>query len=318
VENVTSMQQDGRWASLSVVVPAFNEQAGLGVTLEGLLSELPGAEIIVVDDCSTDDTSKIAIGYDVIVVRHTFNQGQGAALKTGMAHASRDYVAWFDADNEHRVEDLMRMAELVRSKELVAVIGQRRGSASFVRGAGKWLIRLVGKGLKINAGSDLNCGLRVFRREVILRYLPLIPDRFSASLVTTLTMIERRYPILFEPISVNERIGESTVRLRDGFEAMFLLLRSVLLFAPMRVFLPSGVALIGLGALYSAALAVWVGRGIPAAGLLMLVLGMLLIILGLIADQISQLRLSQLPQMQMAKRVSNTATTLLGRASDAE
>lgn len=313
-----SMQQDGRWANLSVVVPAFNEQSGLGVTLDSLLSELPGAEVILVDDCSTDDTSQVALERGIIVVRHTFNQGQGAALKTGMLHANREYVAWFDADNEHRAEDLKRMTDLMSSNDLVAVIGQRGGSASFVRGAGKWLIRLVGKGLKINAGSDLNCGLRVFRREVILRYLPLIPDRFSASLVTTLTMIERRYPILFEPISVNERIGHSTVRLRDGFEALFLLLRSVLLFAPMRVFLPIGTALIGIGALYSAIVAAWVGRGIPAGGLLLVVLGMMLIILGLIADQISQLRLSQLPQMQMAKRIPNIETALEQGNADAE
>lgn len=73
------MQQDGRWANLSVVVPAFNEQSGLGVTLDSLLSELPGAEVILVDDCSTDGTSQVALERGIIVVRHTFNQGQGAA-----------------------------------------------------------------------------------------------------------------------------------------------------------------------------------------------------------------------------------------------
>ncbi|SFD35060.1 glycosyltransferase family 2 protein [Devosia psychrophila] len=312
------MEQNRRWQNLSVVVPAFNEQAGLGVTLEGLLSQLRGAEIIVVDDCSTDATSQVGVDHGVKVIRHAFNQGQGASLKTGMQHASRDYVAWFDADNEHRVEDLMRMVELVQSKDLVAVIGQRQRSVSMVRGAGKWLIRLVGKGLKINAGSDLNCGLRVFRRDVILRYLPLVPDRFSASLVTTLIMVERRYPISFEAISVNERIGQSTVRLRDGVEAIFMLVRSVLLFAPMRVFLTGGIGLIVLGTAYSAIVAAWVRLGIPAAGLLTVVLGMLLIILGLIADQISQLRLSQLPQMQTARLVAEAGAPSAQGADNAK
>lgn len=284
------------FADLSVVIPAFNEAEGIGTTLEGLLAAVPGAEVIVVDDCSRDDTLGAAARFPgVRVVRHTFNRGQGAALKTGMRLATRAYVAWFDADNEHRSEDLLRIVRRCKGENLAAVIGQRTtNSASLTRALGKSIIRAIGRGLKIHAGSDLNCGLRVFRRTLIQRYLPLIPDRFSSSLVTTLVMLERQYPMAFEPIATNPRIGHSTVRLKDGFEAILQLLRAVLLFAPMRVFLRLGGWAFALGFLYSLAVALITGRGIPTAGVFIMTTGILAAVLGLIADQISQLRLSQL------------------------
>jgi glycosyltransferase involved in cell wall biosynthesis len=257
---------------------------------------MPGAEVLLVDDHSLDGTAEAAKAVPgVRVIRHAFNQGQGAALKTGMRHATRDHVAWFDADNEHRVQDLDRIYSRLVGDDLVAVIAQRTsGSASLVRAIGKWVIRIIGQGLRIKVGSDLNCGLRVFQRNVIIRYLGLIPDRFSSSLVTTLVMLERRYPIAFEPIITHPRIGHSTVRFRDGFEAILQLVRAVLLFAPMRFFLPIGFWSFLIGIVYSGWLAILAGRGIPVAGVLLILAGMLIIILGLLADQISQLRLSYL------------------------
>jgi hypothetical protein len=283
--------------SLSIVIPAFNEEAGLPVALAAAREAFPAAEIIVVDDASRDGTAAVAAAVAGVRV----NRGQGAALKTGMRAATGDWVAWFDADNEHRAADLARLVARAESERLVAVIGQRTGaSASRLRGIGKALIRLVGRGLMVRAGGDLNCGLRLFRRAAIVRYLPLLPDRFSASLVTTLLMLERGYPIAFEPIDTNPRVGTSTVRLRDGFDAVLALIRAVLLFAPTRVFLPPAAVLIALGLVYSLVVAFAGGRGIPVGGVLVMGVGLLLGMLGLIADQISQMRLAQLPDASLA------------------
>jgi glycosyltransferase involved in cell wall biosynthesis len=261
------------------------------------MGAFPKAEVIVVDDGSSDATASVASRAKARVVRHAYNRGQGGSLKTGMRQARRMWVAWFDADNEHRTEDLARLMECGRAGRLVAVVGQRRtSSATLTRTVGKLLIRLIGRGLRINAGPDLNCGLRVFRREIIVRYLSLIPDRFSASLVTTLIMIERRYPIAFEPVETNARIGRSTVRLRDGFDAILVLVRAVLLFAPLRVFLPLGGGLILIGLFYSLVMALHFGGGIPVAGMLVITVGFLSVIVGLVADQISQFRLGQLAE----------------------
>ncbi len=284
-------------SDLSIVIPAFNEEKGIGVTLDQLLETFQNAEIIVIDDHSRDATfATAAVRPGVRVLKHAFNRGQGASLKTGMRAATRNYVAWFDADNEHRPEDLARCFAVIREDELVAVIGQRdNGASNLIRGVGKGLIRLVGRGLNIHAGHDLNCGLRIFRREMILPYCQLIPNRFSSSLVTTLVMIERRYPIAFEQIRTAPRIGQSTVRLKDGFEAMLALLRAVLLFAPMRFFMPIGLGLTAIGVIYSLLVALIEGRGVPLGGSLIFASGLLCMGMGLVTDQISQLRLNMLP-----------------------
>ncbi|MAZ76731.1 MAG: hypothetical protein CMH31_05455 [Micavibrio sp.] len=291
------MTKETTFEDLSIVIPAYNEEDGLKITLPLVKEAFPKAEIIVVNDCSTDKTIESAkLFKDVSIISHDFNRGQGAALSTGMLAATKKYVAWFDADNEHRTQDLLSLYNSIKDNNRAAVIGQRTGrSANWIRGSGKWLVRLIGRSFKINAGSDLNCGLRIFRRDIILSYLHLIPQRFSASMITTLIVIERGYPIAFEPVETNSRVGFSTVRLKDGFEAILWMLRAVMLFAPIRIFLPTGLAMIALGSLYSFTIAVLIGSGLPVAGMLVILTGVLFIMLGLIADQISQFRLSQIP-----------------------
>ena len=153
---------------LSVVIPAHNEEMGIPVVLEALARDCPGAEVIVVDNASSDRTAAlVARCPDVLLVRLSYNRGKGHALKTGMRLATRPYVAWFDADNEHRTEDLIQLVERVSTENLVAAIGQRAtGSTNLVRAIGKGVIRTIGRGLKIHAGSDLICGKRVFRRRL--------------------------------------------------------------------------------------------------------------------------------------------------------
>ncbi len=283
---------------LSIVIPAHNEEAAIAVVLDAILRDCPGAEVIVVDDASRDGTAaQVARFPDVRLARLRYNRGQGHALKTGMRLATRPYVAWFDGDNEHRTEDLVRLVERIGAADLVAVIGQRAtASTSLVRAAGKAMIRTIGRGLKIRAGSDLNCGLRVFRRDVILRYLPMVPDRFSASLMTTLIMLERRYPIEFAPVATNPRIGASSVRLKDGFEAILMLLRAIMIFAPIRVFFPFGLWLVVIGLVYGFAIFFVRRAGFPVGAMLLVVVGLLSMMLGLIADQISQMQLSRLSE----------------------
>lgn len=280
---------------VSVIIPAFNEVGGIDPTLEQLLLALPGAEIIVVDDGSTDGTAELVQKHpQVTLVQHSFNRGYGAALKTGMAGANRPLLAWFDADNEHRVSDLVSMIDMMRRGRLAAVIGQRiSGGASAVRGVGKAVILTLARSLGFRGGRDMNCGLRVFRTEVICRYLPLLPNGYSASMTSLLVMLERGYPIGYHPVELAARIGTSKVTLRAGFASLLLVMRVIMLFAPMRIFLPVSLALIGVGGVYSAAVAVITGGGFPTFGIFLLLAGLMTGMLGLIADQLSQMRLAQ-------------------------
>lgn len=281
---------------LAVVIPAYNEEGGIGLTLRGLRAALPEVEVIVVDDGSRDATRANAAAIPgVRVVVHGTNRGYGASLKTGMSVADRRYVAWFDADNEHRVEDLVAMAERIHRQELSAVIGRRISpSVSVVRAVGKLAIRMLARSLGVDVGKDLNCGLRVFRRSIIRRYLPLLPDQFSASLTSTMVLVERGHSIGFHDMEVNPRVGTSKVRIRDGFSTMVLVMRFVMLFAPMRLLFVPGLLTIFAGVAYGIARAVLTGRGLPVASAFISMTGLFMSMLGLVADQISQLRFAQL------------------------
>src|SRR3954452_5933383 len=287
------------WQSqLSIVIPAYNEEEGIGPTLTELEARLPGAEIIVVDDGSHDRTASIVSEFrNVVLVQHPFNRGYGAALKTGMTVAKRDLVAWFDADNEHRVDDLVAMAERLATEPVAAVIGQRPFSGvSPLRTWGKFIIRLLARSLSSQGGKDINCGLRVYRREVISKYTPLLPNSFSASITSLIILLERGYPLAFQPIDTNRRIGASKVKISDGFVALMLVLRVLMLFAPMRIFLRFGLMLVAIAIVYGLAVALTVGQGIPASAVGFALAGIVTAFFGLMADQISQLRLTAYDQ----------------------
>ncbi|MGA2448254.1 MAG: glycosyltransferase family 2 protein [Polyangiaceae bacterium] len=297
---------------LSLIIPAFNEADGIGPTLARLREELPRVDIIVVDDGSVDSTAQAVLAHPSIrLVRHAFNRGYGAALKTGMQFADRPYIAWFDADCEHRLEDLVAMVERLEQQALCAVIGERALPGLSVRIAGKWLIRLIARSLQFPAGKDLNCGLRVFRREAIIPYLPLLPNRYSASLTSTMLMVERGFPVAFHAIKLNARVGQSKVRLADGFSAALRVLQNIMVFAPLRIFLRVGLMLLIPGVAYSAGIAFYGGRGVPVGGVMVTLIGALALMLGLIADQISQVRLNLL-------EAGVTFGTEASRAGDAQ
>ena len=281
---------------LSIIVPAYDEADGVAPTLRALRESFPDAEILVVDDGSSDATAARAESVPgVRVLRHGYNRGYGAALKTGMRRAHGMLLAWFDADGEHGVSDLGAMVALLEREELEAVLGQRpAGGGPTIRSVGKFLIRQLARSLGVRAGDDLNCGLRVFRRRAILPFLSILPDGFSASLTSTMVLLARRLPMRFHPITQRPRVGSSKVRVADGFASLLLVLRTVALFAPLRIFFTPGLVLLLAGFVYGVATAVVLGRGLPTAALLLANTGTMLCVLGLVADQVSQLRLERL------------------------
>jgi glycosyltransferase involved in cell wall biosynthesis len=281
---------------LTIILPAYNEENGIKSTVETLRAKLPNAKILVVNDHSSDNTAQYALQVpNVRVVTHSYNVGYGGALKTGMALADTEYVAWFDADGEHRVDDLIGMANKIHTEGLLAVVGQRpSGTSNRIRSIGKFMIRMIVRTMRVNAGRDLNCGLRVFKRDIICRYLFVLPDGYSASLTSLMIFLEREYPMAFYPVKINPRIGTSKVKLRDGFNTMALVIRITTLFAPLKIFLRFGAVIFLLGIIYSLYKALQLGGGVPVAGAVSTLGGVLLMAVGLLADQISQLRLIQL------------------------
>jgi glycosyltransferase involved in cell wall biosynthesis len=284
-------------ATISIVIPAHNEERVIGDVLRDLGEHKPPGviEIIVVDDGSSDRTAQIATEAGVRVLRHPNNRGYGAALKTGIRAATGAYVLTMDADGQHRLEDVARLCEATRSAEPPeCVIGQRTAlvHSPLWRMPGKWLLRAMAQFLTRRKIPDLNSGLRLMRRDVALRYINLCPQGFSFSTTITMALLSRGYGVEFIPIEVKRRVGKSTVSVRTGFDVILLVLRLATLFNPLRIFLPASflcvLAGVGWGARYAIA-----GQGVTVASMLAILTGVLLFALGLVCDQVAQLRLER-------------------------
>ncbi len=291
--------------TVSIVIPAHNEEGGIGKVLDRLRDQPPPGviEIVVVDDGSSDRTSQIVAAWAethpgtpvVSVLRHTRNRGYGASLKTGIKTASGDYVLTMDADGQHRLEDVIALCEAIRGESPPdCVIGNRTQlmHSPLWRMPGKWLLTRMARVLTQRKIPDLNSGLRLVRREVLARYTHLCPQGFSFSTTITMALLSRGYAVEFVPIQVEKRVGKSTVSMRTGFQTLLLVLRLATLFNPLRLFLPMSFFSIGAGVAWSIPY-VLDREGVTVASMLLIVTGILLFGLGLVCDQVAALRLER-------------------------
>ena len=280
--------------NLTICIPAYNEAAAIGETLVNLREGLPGAEIIVVDDGSTDETLTEARKVEgVVVLAHERNIGYGGSLKTAMYRAKGKFIAWCDSDGQHRVEDLKKVVAPVINGEKDAMVGARTKDSPvrFRRMPGKWILKFIAERIVRAKIPDLNSGLRCFRRSVIMRYLHLLPDGFSASTTSTILMFKRGYRMGYVDILAPERIGTSSVRiLRDGWGAVQLMVRILVLFEAFGFFTLLSIIQLLPGLIYGIMMACLTGKGIPVLAALMIISGLLTFFMGLICDQIVSLR----------------------------
>jgi glycosyltransferase involved in cell wall biosynthesis len=280
----------------TIIVPAFNEEQGLPAVLSELARACPGAEIVVVNDGSTDGTERAARDFPVTVISHHVNRGYGAALKTGIAAAKHDAVVFFDADGQHDPDHIRPMLDKLEQADLV--IGERRtySRKSPLHWLGRrCLTRFIHFLTRLDL-RDINCGLRAARREVIQRYLNLLPDGFSFSTTSTVVFAKFGHRLAFVPVEVRRRVGTSSVRLlRDGYNTLLLVIRLVALFDSLRVFVPPAFGLMALGIAYGILkyLTLPVYTGLSVGALSLFLTGVLVFLLGVVCDQIAALRLER-------------------------
>lgn len=285
---------------ISVIIPAYNEEAGIGQVLQDLTNEpvLQHAEIIVVNDGSTDNTAAIVADFDqVVLINRRHNRGYGASIAKGIRAATRPFVIWYDADGQHRVEDLLNVAEVLVVQKLDYCIGTRdeRSHEVASRKFGKFVLRKAIQFATNKQILDFNSGMRGFRTDMIKKYLNFFPKGFGASTVTTLLIAERDYEGVEVPIVVKERIGTSQVKqIRDGLRTLLIVLRVYLLFKPLRFFGAIGSGCIILGSMYGFWKAFTLGRGFPVFGMLVVLMGIQALFFGLLADQLSMARLDNI------------------------
>lgn len=274
----------------TVIVPVFNEEGAVSISLERIkeLGLLDKFEFIYIDDGSDDRTAEIISNYPVRLIRHTMNQGYGAALKSGIRHAEGEKLIIMDGDGQHDPAYLEKIDNLLDGSDMV--IGER-SSKSFQarrRKAGKKIIRRVGEILVEQKLPDYNSGYRGFRTGQIRSMLHIMPNGFSFSTTSTLAYIKEGFNISTIPIEVAQRIGrKSNVRpVKDGTKTIMLLFRIIMLFNPLKVFLPTSLGILLLGTGFGIYGYLQFGRFSNSA-ILLVVLGMFLFFIGLLADQIA-------------------------------
>jgi len=287
-------------SDFSIIIPAYNEEEGILEVLTDLCqrNDLLDTEIIVVDDGSTDRTGDIVSTFQrVKYSRHPHNRGYSSAIKTGIKISTSKYVIWFDADGQHRTDDLIMVADTLKRKKLDYCIGVRDAKSHrvFNRRFGKFILKLA---VTFAAGrniGDFNSGLRGFKREVIMQYLHLLPKGFGASTTTSLLMVENSHVGEEVPITVLSRTGKSSVRqIRDGLRTLMLILRIFLIFKPLHFFGGIGGLSIFVGSIYGISEAIIYRLGFPVFAAILIIFGIQSLFFGLLCDQISALRRERL------------------------
>jgi len=277
---------------LSVVVPAFNEETEIARQLSDLQAVVQslrvGAEIILVDDGSTDQTAQRAEECGIAVLRLGTNHGYGAALKKGIAAASGDWILITDADGTYPASEIPALFEHIGEADMV--VGARTGvevHIPLVRRPAKWLLRIYAICLTGQPIPDLNSGMRIMRKAAVEKFQGLLPDRFSFTSTITVAMISHGHKVIYVPISYYDRIGASKIRPADFPRFLILLTRTMLAIKPMRVLFPLGAVpiLCGIAILQSGRKA----ADITIWGLGSLCLGLLIWSFGLIAARQSRL-----------------------------
>lgn len=283
---------------LTVVIPAYNEEKSLSDFLPRVIDYCTRRDwkVIVVDDGSTDGTQTIAESLEqsgqVKVIHHKVNRGYGGAIKTGIGAVDTRYVVTIDADGQHYLDDIEFLFAELRASDADMIVGSREGlkAASMYRDVGKRLIRFVANLLLDVQIHDLNSGMKVYDTKLAQKYLKLCPDSMAFSEVIALIFISRRHLIEERPIRIRERIaGVSTINTRTAFETMIEIINLVILFNPMRIFLPISIASLVLGLGWGIPIVIR-GGGVSVGAMLAIVNGILFFFLALLAEQISLIR----------------------------
>ena len=274
----------------SVIIPAFNEGLSVRQLVVDLQKVAGWHEILVIDDGSSDDTGEQAAAAGARVIRHPYNKGNGAAVKTGIRQASGTFVLIVDADGQHQPGDTLRLVNPLNEFELVVGARSMATQASSSRRLGNSLLNNLASYLTNRPIPDLTSGFRAARRDCLLEFLHLIPNGFSTPTTTTLAFLKAGYSVQFVPIEAAARQGTSKIRLgSDGAKFVLILLKLITIFSPLRIFVPVSLATFTLGAAY----AVWTivtQSHVTNSSVLLILLSVIMFLIGLVSEQIASLR----------------------------
>lgn len=278
---------------VSIIIPAKNEELGLAGLLPELIAFYPDAEIIVVNDGSTDTTEQISKNAGVSVITHPYSKGNGAAVKAGARAAKGDYVVFMDGDGQHSAADVARLlSKMEEGYDLV--VGARSGRDSqasvarwsanaFYNGFASWMVNR-----KID---DLTSGFRCVDRRKFLGFLYLLPNGFSYPTTSTMAFFRAGYSVGFVPITASTRLGKSHISMmKDGVRFFLIIFKVGTLYSPLKIYFPSAVFISGLGFLNYFLTVISGSWRFTNMSTLLILAGMVMFLIGLLSEQLTNLQ----------------------------
>ena len=275
---------------VSVILPAKNEAEGLRLTLPRLRAQLPEAEVIVVDDGSTDATASVAAEHGARVVSSPYPMGNGASIKRGTKAATGDVLVFMDADGQHDPADIPRLLDKLDAG-FDMVVGARTsgGQANVGRGLANAFYNRLASWMTGHRVWDLTSGFRAVRASRFREFLHLLPNGFSYPTTSTMAFFRSAYPVAYVPVEVSRRIGRSHIRpLRDGARFLLIIFRIATLYSPLKLFAPAALAFGLLGTGYYAYTFALYHRFTNMSALL-LSAAVIVFLIGLVSEQITAL-----------------------------
>jgi glycosyltransferase involved in cell wall biosynthesis len=273
--------------NLSIVIPALNEAESIEKMVPALLAAHSGAEVIVVDDGSSDGTGEVAARCGATVVTHPYRKGNGAAVKSGARAARGDVLVFLDADGQHQVSDVARLlSRLDEGYDMVIGARNAAGQASIARSIGNGIYNRLASWIVNRPVADLTSGFRVVRASQFKEFLPLFPNGFSYPTTVTMAFFRAGYSVDYLPVEMPRREGKSHLNVvRDGARFALIIFRVGTLYSPLKLFAPFS-ALFALGGIGNYVYTFAMSGRFTNMSALMLVAAMLVFLIGLVSEQI--------------------------------
>ena len=291
------LTRSGAVVQISIVLPAKNEAVGLAKTLPALRQQVPEAEIIVVDDGSTDDTAAIARSHGVTLLSAPYSMGNGAAIKRGARAASGDILVFMDADGQHNPADIPSLlAKLDDGYDMAVGARSSSGQANFHRGLANSFYNWLASHMSSHQVLDLTSGFRAVRAEKFREFLHLLPNGFSYPTTCTMAFFRSAYPVAYVPIDVAKRVGTgSHIRpMKDGIRFLLIIFKIATLYSPLKLFVPVAGAFFVTGLGYYLYTYLTMHR-FTNMSLLLLSASVIIFLVGLVSEQITSLTYKREP-----------------------
>lgn len=280
--------------NVSIIIPAYNEEKGIGITIDHIQTHLStkniSYEIIVVDDGSTDQTANVVSQKNVELIRLSKNTGYGASIKKGVSKAKYDIILITDADGTYPAEEISSV--LTYAEQYDMVVGARTSQSAaipLIRKPAKWFLTQLANFLSEHTIPDLNSGLRSIKKSIFLKFLKILPDGFSLTTTITLALLTNDYQVKYVSINYLKRLGTSKIKpIRDTLNFILLIIRTVLLFNPLKIFFSMSVCLMTISLITFFYSFLFLPYVLDMTALVLFLGGIQILAIGMLADLINK------------------------------